>query len=195
MTRAVRSFALALAFAVFAAGAGRADLVRVESVGSVPLAAGSSGGANARQAALEVGVREAVERAALDLVLPGGSWQWLFWAEWVVGGLVPFVLLVVPRWRTRPVLIGIASLLVLVGVYAFRIELVVGGMVKPLLQLPPGNAIGTYTPGETSFQFDGAYHPTWVEYAIVAGLMAFLALLITLDYRWLRSIDPSEVEE
>jgi len=135
------------------------------------------------------------ERAALDLVLPGGSWQWLFWAEWVVGGLVPFVLLVVPRWRTRPVLIGIASLLVLVGVYAFRIELVVGGMVKPLLQLPPGNAIGTYTPGETSFQFDGAYHPTWVEYAIVAGLMAFLALLITLGYRWLRSIDTSEVEE
>ena len=73
MTRAVRSFALALAFAVFAAGAGRADLVRVESVGSVPLAAGSTGGPTARQAALEAGVREAVERAALDLASQAGA--------------------------------------------------------------------------------------------------------------------------
>ena len=42
------------------------------------------------------------ERAALDLVLPGGSWQALFWLEWIVGGLVPFVLLVVPRFRRPP---------------------------------------------------------------------------------------------
>lgn len=132
------------------------------------------------------------ERAALDLVLPGGEWAWLFWLEWVIGGLVPFVLLVVPRFRKRPVVIGVASFLVLIGVYAFRIELVVGGMVKPLLHLPPGNAIGTYTTGETSFQFDGSYNPTWVEYGIVAGLLAFLALLITLGYRWLRSIDAPE---
>jgi hypothetical protein len=73
MTRAVRSFALALAFAALTAGAGRAELVRVESVGSVPLAAGSTGGPAARQAALEAGVREAVERAALDLASQAGT--------------------------------------------------------------------------------------------------------------------------
>ncbi len=129
------------------------------------------------------------ERAALDLILPGGSWQWLFWLEWVVGGAVPFVLLVTPRYRARPALFALSSVLVMVGVYAFRIELVVGGMIKPLLQLPPGNAIGTYTFGRTSFQYQGIYHPTWVEYGIVAALAAFLALLITLGYRWLRSVD------
>jgi len=131
------------------------------------------------------------ERAALNLILPGGSWQWLFWLEWVVGGLVPFVLLVVPRFRSRLSLVAVASVLVLVGVYAFRIELVVGGMIKPLLHLPPGIAIGTYKITQTSFQFTGMYHPTWVEYSIVAGLMALLALLTTLGYRWLRGL-PSE---
>ena len=130
-------------------------------------------------------------RAALDLILPGGSWQWLFWLEWVVGGLVPFVLLVVPRFRSRLSLVAAASVLVLVGVYAFRIELVVGGMLKPLLHLPPGIALGTFSSTQTSFQFTGIYHPTWVEYSIVAGLMALLALVIALGYRWLRRL-PAE---
>jgi len=130
-------------------------------------------------------------RAALDLILPGGSWQWLFWLEWVVGGLVPFVLLVVPRFRSRLGLVAAASVLVLVGVYAFRIELVVGGMLKPLLHLPPGIALGTFSSTQTSFQFTGIYHPTWVEYSIVAGLMALLALVIALGYRWLRRL-PAE---
>jgi len=72
VTRASRRFAVAVAFATLAAGTGHAELVRVEAVGSVPLAAGSTGGATARQAALEAGVREAVERAALDLASQAG---------------------------------------------------------------------------------------------------------------------------
>jgi len=67
------AIAIVLAFAALADGAARAELVRVESVGSVPLAAGSAGGASARQAALEAGVREAVERAALDLASQAGA--------------------------------------------------------------------------------------------------------------------------
>jgi molybdopterin-containing oxidoreductase family membrane subunit len=128
------------------------------------------------------------ERAALDTILPGGSWQWLFWLEWIIGGLIPFVLLVVPRFRARPWLIAVSSVLLMVGVYAFRIELVVGGMLKPLLHFPPGNAIGSYESGATSFQYVAVYHPTWVEYGIVTGLIAFLALLITLGYRQLRAV-------
>lgn len=129
------------------------------------------------------------ERAALDLILPGGSWQALFWLEWIVGGLVPFVLLVVPRYRRRFDLLAIASVLVMVGVYAFRIELVVGGMLRPLVHLAPGNALGSYRLGSAVFQFDGVYHPTWVEYAIVTALFAFLSLLIVVGYRWLRPVE------
>jgi len=126
------------------------------------------------------------ERAALDHVLPGGSWQAVFWLEWIVGGLVPFVLLVTPSLRRRFWVFGLASALVLVGVYAFRIELVVGGLLTPLLHLPPGIALGEYRPGQSSFEVFGVYHPTWVEYAIVTGVLVFLSLLIVLGYRWLR---------
>lgn len=129
------------------------------------------------------------ERAALNTVLPGGSWQALFWLEWIVGGLVPFALFVVPRLRRRLDLLALGSVLVLVGVYAFRMELVVGGMLRPLIHLAPGNALGSYRPGEGVFQFDGVYHPTWVEYGIVTGLVSFLALLILLGYRWLRPVE------
>jgi dimethyl sulfoxide reductase membrane subunit len=132
------------------------------------------------------------DRAALNMVLPGGSWQLLFWMEWIVGGAIPFVLLVVPKLRRRYDLLALSSVLVLVGVYAFRMELVVGGMLKPLIHLAPGNAFGSFRPGQSSFQFDGVYHPTWVEYGIVAGLMAFLALLIVLGYRWLRPVERTE---
>jgi Ni/Fe-hydrogenase subunit HybB-like protein len=110
--------------------------------------------------------------------------------EWVIGGVVPFVLLVVPRYRQRFGLVAVASVLVMVGVYAFRMELVVGGMLKPLLHFAPGNALGTYHSGHSVFQFDGLYSPTWVEYAIIFALFAFLALVISLGYRWLRTRGP-----
>jgi molybdopterin-containing oxidoreductase family membrane subunit len=125
------------------------------------------------------------ERAAIDLILPGGSWQWLFWLEWIVGGLIPFLLFVLPRFRRRLDVLALASVLVIVGVYALRIELVVGGMIKPLLHLPPGNALGVLQPNGTAFQFDGIYHPTWVEFGIVIGLVALFCLIITAGYRWL----------
>ncbi len=132
------------------------------------------------------------ERAALNLILPGGSWQWLFWLEWVAGGIVPFLLLVMPSTKRRLGMMGLASALILVGVYAFRIELVVGGMLRPMLDFPPGNALGTYTPGRSVFQFGGVYHPTWVEYSIVAGLIALFALIVTVGYRKLRVMESAD---
>ncbi len=129
------------------------------------------------------------ERAALDMILPGGSWQWVFWLEWIAGGLFPLILLSLPRLRRRPGMMALASVLVLVGVYAFRIELVDGGLLKPLVMLAPGQSMGSFTAGQSSFQLIGNYYPTWVEFAITAGMMAFLALLITLGYRWLRSLE------
>lgn len=126
------------------------------------------------------------DRSALDLVLPGGAWSWTFYLEWIVGGLVPLALLLVPALRRLPGALGVAAVLVLIGVYAFRIELVVIGFVNPLTEFPPGNALGTYSADGGSFQLIGRYAPTWVEYSIVVGLMAALAAIVSLGYRWLR---------
>jgi Ni/Fe-hydrogenase subunit HybB-like protein len=76
-------------------------------------------------------------------------------------------------------------------VYAFRIELVVIGFVNHLTQFPPGNAVGTYNAQTTSFQFIGRYHPTWVEYGIIVGLVALFAAIVTIGYRALHVMEPS----
>ncbi|HEX7105075.1 MAG TPA: NrfD/PsrC family molybdoenzyme membrane anchor subunit [Acidothermaceae bacterium] len=126
------------------------------------------------------------ERAALNLILPGGSWQTVFWLEWIVGGVVPLVLLMTPRFRSSRALVAVGALLAMVGVYAYRIELVVGGLVRPIMQLPPGIAKGTYQSDKTSFVYTGTYHPTWVEISIVIGMFALLATFITIGYRRLK---------
>jgi len=130
-------------------------------------------------------------RASLDVILPGGSWSWLFWTEWIVGGVIPFLFLVTPRLKKLPGSLGVASVLIMVGVYAFRIELVAAGFVKPLLPFPPGIAIGTFKSGVSSFQVPGTYSPTWVEYGIVVGLLALFIGIITYGYRHLHPLQDA----
>ncbi len=133
----------------------------------------------------------------LDSILPGGRFEPLFWMEWVVGGLIPFIILVIPKLRKSINLVTTAALCILCGVYSFQIELVTAGMANPLVQLPPGISLGTFAPGSSSFQFVGTYVPTWVEFVIVIGLLALMALLITLGYRYLnmkRSMTDNGVE-
>jgi dimethyl sulfoxide reductase membrane subunit len=125
------------------------------------------------------------DRSALNLVLPGGPYAWTFWVEWIAGGILPLALLLVPRLRRLPGSLGIAALLSVAGVYAFRIELVVIGFINPLTQFPPGNALGTYNPETSSFQLVGRYWPTWVEYSIVLGLLALFGAITTVGYRHL----------
>lgn len=132
------------------------------------------------------------DRSALDLVLPGGPFAWTFWVEWIAGGLVPLAFLLVPRLRRVPGSLGIAAVLAVIGVYAFRIELVVIAFINPLTQFPPGNALGTFTPGAASFQLVGRYWPTWVEYSIVLGLFALFGGIMTVGYRRLIK-PPAEV--
>ena len=122
-------------------------------------------------------------RSAIDLILPGGPWSWLFWGEWIVGGVVPLAFLLLPRLRRLPGSLGFAALLVVAGVYFFRIELVIIGFVNPLVQYPPGNAVGTYSPTTSSFELVGRYSPTWVEYGIVLGLVAVFLAIVTVGYR------------
>ena len=130
-------------------------------------------------------------RAALNLVLPGGSWAWIFWTEWIVGGVVPLALLVVPRLRRAPGSLGLAAVLTIVGVYAFRVELVVIGFINPLTQFPPGNAVGTYNPTASSFELVGRYSPTWVEYGIVLGIVALFLAIVTVGYQKLHVMEVS----
>ena len=128
-------------------------------------------------------------RGELNLVLPGGAWSWVFYGEWVIGGLIPILFMTVPRLRQIRGSLGIATALILVGVYCFRVELVVVGFVNPLIQLAPGTALGTYNPSAASFELVGRYCPTWVEVSIVLGLISLCLAIVTIGYRGLRLND------
>ncbi len=115
---------------------------------------------------------------AMQLVLPGGGWSWLFWTQWVAGGLVPLAALAVPAWRRlRGVAVAAVGLAV-VGVVASYVALVPGGLASPRIDLAPGMAIGVAVPGSTSFEMLGFYHPTLTEYGVLVGLACvFLAVV------------------
>ena len=59
-------------------------------------------------------------------------------------------------------------------------------MPLPLIELAPGQSFGRYVePGERFWLRLGEYTPTWVEWSIAAGIVAFGALLVTLGVRYL----------
>jgi molybdopterin-containing oxidoreductase family membrane subunit len=117
------------------------------------------------------------------MLMPDGKFGALTAIEWIVGGVAPFVLLVLPAARARIGYIVTSAILILAGVYAFQIGLINVGEANPLIQLAPGSSLGTFTAGASVFQLVGQYAPTWVEYAILAGLVAFAALAFMIVYR------------
>jgi molybdopterin-containing oxidoreductase family membrane subunit len=134
------------------------------------------------------------EVATLRMVLPGGEFSLVFWLEWVIGGVIPFILLISRRTRSDVRMIVTSSVLVLIGVYSFQIVLIPVGMANPLIQLAPGNSLGTYDPGVSVFQYRGLYAPTWVEYFIILGLLALGALLLMIGWKYVLSQSSREFE-
>jgi molybdopterin-containing oxidoreductase family membrane subunit len=135
------------------------------------------------------------ETIALKMILPGGPYAALFWLEWVIGGIVPFVMLVTPGIRRRTGAVVTSAILILAGVYAYQIELTTVGMANPLIQLAPGTSLGTYTAGQSVFQMVGRYSPTWVEYSIVIGVLALGTLLVAGGYRLIRQFEGAQMHK
>ncbi len=118
--------------------------------------------------------------------LLSGRFSPLFWFEIVVGLLVPFVLLVVPRWRLKASLVAAASTLAVVGIFAHRLNIVLNGLTFATVPNPPGVAIGTPQPvGSDSFALSLAYYPSWVEWLVALGVLCLGALIFTAGVRWL----------
>ena len=120
---------------------------------------------------------------AMQLVLPGGGWSWLFWTQWAAGGLVPLAVFAVPAWRRRRGMVDAAVGLSIVGVVASYIALVPGALASPRVTLAPGMALGVPVPGSTSFRMLGSYHPTLTEYGVLIGLACVFFGVLALG-RW-----------
>ncbi|MBX7159299.1 MAG: polysulfide reductase NrfD [Acidimicrobiia bacterium] len=117
--------------------------------------------------------------AQLDELLTGKLAP-VFWAEILVGVVVPFVIFSRTSWRKRTGLVVTASVLTLVGVFFKRINILLSSLFEPLVGLSPGIPGGR--PGQ-EFTPDAIYIPTWVEWGVLVGMAAFFFSLVTLGVR------------
>jgi molybdopterin-containing oxidoreductase family membrane subunit len=115
-------------------------------------------------------------RDQLDILLTGRLAP-VFWSEVLLGLAVPIALLLWPRTaRRRGGLITAATLLI-VGVFAKRINILFAAEFEPLVNLSPGIPGGR--PGQL-FRPDQVYVPTWVEAGVLIGMAAFFLTVITI---------------
>lgn len=105
-----------------------------------------------------------------------GPLAWSFWTEMIVGLLIPFLLIARPRTRT-PRRVGVAALLVFIGVFFKRIDIVIPSLIFRWLPFP-----------------QGTYAPTWVELSLIAGVYAF-GILFFAVFAKLFPLVPLETEE
>jgi molybdopterin-containing oxidoreductase family membrane subunit len=122
------------------------------------------------------------ELSRLALVV-SGPFSPLFLIEWTIGGIVPFMILAYPKTRRSAWGLAVATVLLNVGVFAYRIELVIPGFVAPLVSLPPGQALGQYVAGLSSYAATGTYSPTWVEYAVTGAMIALGTFIFTIGVK------------
>jgi len=114
-------------------------------------------------------------------VLLTGRLAPVFWAEVVIGVIVPFAICA-SRLRERRGWVVAAGALAMLGVFGKRINIVMTSMFMPLVGLEPGIPGGR---AGQEFAPDPIYVPTWVEMGILLGLACFMGMLITLGVRYL----------
>ena len=105
----------------------------------------------------------------------GGIFTQLFWAQVVVGGLIPLALIYAPMLQKCRKSLGLASVLVVVGGLIQMYVIIIGGQAYPL-ELFPGMEVSS------SF-FDGvvnSYSPSLPELMLGLGGVAVSLIAITL---------------
>jgi dimethyl sulfoxide reductase membrane subunit len=114
-------------------------------------------------------------RTQLDILLTGRLAP-VFWAEVAIGVLLPAVVLI-SRAGRRPATIAASSALLLLGVFAKRVNILFAAEFEPLVGLEPGIPGGR--PGQ-AFRPDEIYLPTWVEMGVLFGMAAFFFTIVTI---------------
>lgn len=118
------------------------------------------------------------EAGVLSEMLAGATAPF-FWFEIIGGLLVPFLILAFAKNRRKPVLVAVASILVVAGVFCKRVWLLFTSFITPNMQGGPGITAGTFAAQHSSADFwmaSGAYAPTIIELVITAGVVALGAL-------------------
>jgi Ni/Fe-hydrogenase subunit HybB-like protein len=119
----------------------------------------------------------------LDLLFFGPYW-WLFVGiEIILGGIIPLIILSLKRFRESQFVIFASSFLIIIGVFAMRVNLIVTGQIPSILtfleqSLPNHN-----------------YFPTLIEIFVTIGLLSLLGLLLIFGYSFLPLIPFNRAED
>ncbi len=109
-----------------------------------------------------------------------GEYAIIFWPMLVLGFLIPSMLLIVQgvysKWFSVTLTV-IAAGLIMISFWAKRFLIVVPSLLRPLLPFP-----------------EGSYSPSWVEWSVIIGVLAFAVLLYIGFLKVFPILDLSEEE-
>lgn len=121
----------------------------------------------------------------------GGIFTNLFWwGHFVIGGLVPLALLFCRYTRQSRSMIGLASLLVILGGIAQLYVIIVGGQAYPLEMFPGMEVSSSFNDGVVN-----TYNPTLAETLLGIGGFAVAMILVTVVARALRLLPESLADD
>lgn len=103
-----------------------------------------------------------------------------FWFEIICGLVIPFCILVFAKNRQSAVLINVACVLIVVGVFCKRVWLLFTAFIVPNVMGAPGIISGSseaaHATGTASFAVLSSYAPTLIEILVVAGVISLVIL-------------------
>ena len=103
-----------------------------------------------------------------------------FWFEIICGLVIPFCILVFAKNRQNPVLVNVACMLIVVGVFCKRVWLLFTAFITPNVMGAPGIISGSsaaaHATGTASFAVLSSYAPTLIEVLVVVGVIALVIL-------------------
>jgi len=127
---------------------------------------------------LTVGYSGTVPHLAVFNELLFGRFSRIFWFDAIVGLLIPLLLLGLPKSKRATATIGVASLLVVVGVFAERTYLLLPSLMRP----------AAFTGSISS------YAPTMLEWSLMAGVYSFGCLLFLAGMGLVFGIPPRKAQ-
>jgi menaquinone reductase, integral membrane subunit len=113
----------------------------------------------------------------MDFYRQGPYGVWLVVCEIVIFGIIPAILLLVPRFRTKPGWLVIASLMNCTGIVLNRFVFVVVTLAIPVMP----------------FDRFWSYLPSWQEWGIAFAVIGYGFLVFSVSYRYL-PLFPKEKE-
>jgi molybdopterin-containing oxidoreductase family membrane subunit len=120
--------------------------------------------------------------AMLNEQTPYGFGFWV--GEIIIGIVIPAILFLAPRFNRRPIYLVVGAVLAVSGIIINRWNVTVSGLTVPL----------SYSPGALYRPEAAAYFPSLAEWGIIAGIVGYALLMLTLGLRFLPLFNQASEE-